>query len=84
MSTRTKPQPARNYGARDQGGDAYAMGREVNRMMCVYWQAYQQDLKAMRAAENPFLREHHRYNIENRWKVALRLFCCIRKAGRGL
>ena len=33
-----RPPPARNYGARDSGGDAYAMGKAVNIELTVAWQ----------------------------------------------
>lgn len=40
---RRKPAPARNYGAKDSGGDAYAMGRALNEEMRIAWLNYKQD-----------------------------------------
>ena len=43
----TKAPAARNYGARNEGGDTYAMGRMLNISLAHYWRTRQTCIKRM-------------------------------------
>lgn len=73
MTTHRRAPAARNYGAKDSGGDAYAMGRALNEEIVMVWRLMkdsrkQRDKRPVDAL-TPYFREHA--YAEREWLKAL-------------